>query len=246
MTISFIFGRISTQGDERMILLPMMQEMTYVGGHYKDPSNKKTKDYIYLQEENKILKFDVGFSYFEVLRILERYINYRDINDYTIITHKELEENNIPTGVLPYLGKFRLEGNFRRTNNYLAPKESDHLFLWLCEKLEERTLFSQDLECLYKTAKLAFEDGEEEQLQIIKDLIEKVGLAFIESYTVDYNELSNKINELENKGDKSKLNELKWIIETAKENKKYLKSLGLYDKFLERAGLNKQNQKIKL
>lgn len=228
-----------------MFLLPMMQEMEYDRGHYKNPNSKKAENYIYVQEGDKILKFNVGFPYFEVLKNLEKYINQKNIYDYTVITHKELEENNIPTSVLSYLGKFRLEGNFRRTDNYLAPKDYDHLFMWLCEKSEERNLFSNDLKNIYKMTKLAFEDGEYEYQETMKDIVDSIEFSFIESYKVDYNQLSNKINELENSGNKKKLEKLEWIFRTAKENKKYLKYLGLHDMFLESAGINKQNQKVK-
>ena len=227
------------------MLLPLIQDIELSGEAPKRRANTNIKNYIYLQEGNKILKFYVDLSYWEILKILEKHINNKNINDYTIITQQEVEKNNIPFNVIPYLGNFRLEGNFRRTDNYLVPKDSDHLFLWLCEKIEERDLFNQDLECLYKIAKIAFEDGENEQLKTIKEITHSTTISFIERYTIDYNELANKINELKSKSDKSKLEKLEWIFKTAKENKKYLKSFGLYDKFIEVAGLTKQNQKVK-
>lgn len=227
-----------------MMLLPLIQDFEFISDESKNENKKKSiYNYIYLKQGNKLLKFDVWCSYSEILKILEKYTNEKPAADYRIMTHKEVIKNNIPFNVIPYLGKFRLQGNYMKTDNYLVPKEENYLFSWLCDRCDEITVVNRDLEILYNIAKLNYIDEDYETLKIIKRIIGTIKLNLVGSYTINSEQIEDVKKLIKEEKDNTKLQQLKWILKSSKENKKYIKAFGLEDKFLEVAVLNKQKVK---
>jgi len=222
------------------MVLPLLMDMETDGYSKTNEKESNIRDYIYLEDDGKILKYSVGFGWMDILKLLERYINNHNITDLYIVSEEQANKNYLPLNVIPYVGRFKLDGSFKKTNNYLAPKTS-RMLLWLCKKNKDQEVLSEDLNSLFILAKEAYTNHDKEKLSFMKDIVNNMKYSFIDG-NLDVKQIEELIKYEKNE---KKLAELKWILETSRLNKKYLRSFGLEDKFIEISTLHKQNQKVK-
>lgn len=252
LTWTFICVKILNQGSDDMFLLPFIME-------YEGPLNSKlvkekkenTKklnfyDYIYLMNGNELLKFKVELNHMDVVNALEDYINTQDQYKKVIMSEKEAQKTNIPLKFFYYLGKYKLENNKLKTKNYLVPKQT--IFLeYLTEKYKDEVVSHEDLCNLSELKEDAIEYEEDIELKLIDGLFDNIDIELVDKYVITESEIDNTIINIENLLDNEEaavvLHKLKWMLESANDNKNNIATLGLQEKF--NSAIEKEKVKIK-
>ena len=197
--------------------------------------------------DNELLKFKVELDHMDVVDVLEKYIDAQKSFDNVILSEKDAKESGVPLKFLYYLGKYRLEDNFIKTKNYLAPKQT--LFLQLItQKYTDNIVDSKDL---YNLSKVMFEtivEEDDDTKKLISDLFINANVELIEKIELAEEELNSTINNVRtllnnNRQCQDVLSKLKCILDNSKLNKDYIINLGLQSKF--NSVIKKEKQKVK-
>lgn len=239
-----------------MLLLPFIMEHQDIESpiNFNSFSEKKEftrklnfYDYIYLMNDNELLKYKVELDHMDVVNVLEKYIDNKKSFDNVILSEKEAKESGVPLKFLYYLGKYRLEDKFIKTKNYLAPRQT--LFLnVITEKYKDNIVGSKDL---YNLSKVMFEtiiEEDDDTKKLISDLFINADVELIEKLELDEKGFNSTINNIRillnnNRQCQDVLSKLRCILDNSKLNKDYIISLGLQSKFS--SAIKKEKQKVK-
>ena len=169
--------------------------------------------------DNKICKFKITF-------------NDMDVYLFEVVDEDSLENKAIAKKFFPYLGKFRLEGRFKSTNNYFAPSKQSELLSLLFSMYKTNILNEKDFEYIAKLYTLSDNDN---ILNFIKKMFSKANIKLIGECALE--ELNTHLNFLEIKFSEIRFSDtyisLKRILESSKENRESINKLGLNDYFIE-------------
>jgi len=234
------------------MFLPFIME--YEGPPNSKPIETRVKtirtfelfDYIYLFNENELMKFKVELNHMDIVDALEKYINTQNLCRKEIMSEKDAKKTKIPLKFLYYLGKYRLENNILKTKNYLVPKQTEFLNL-LTEKYEEEVVVRTDLYILFKAKNNAIEDEDDFKLRLIDGLFDNINIEFVDKYVITEKEIDNTIINIRTllgtKYADDVLRKLRWMLESTIDNKRYITALGLQEKFDK--AMNKDKVKVK-
>ena len=213
------------------MILDFIQDLEYGGGVPK----YRIDDTIYLENENEILSFRLKFNHMDIREIILDYI--QGVNIYYL---KPLDDNSIESeyktsvSIFPFIGKFKLEGNFKKTNNYLVPPNTELLRklieFYSCDNNYSNLISHHDLISLNSLYKLSKEQNNTLEESTLKNLFSKIHVQLVER--LDKTLLENMINS-NNMINKSEYKEMKFILISAKENKQIFEELGLNTKIEE-------------
>ena len=201
--------------------------------------NNNIYDYIFIENNGELLKYKITIDHVAIFNTLDKYINEIPYDNIQIVKEKDVKKWGLPTSWFRYVGKFQLGENLLPTNNYLFPPQK-LLFRVLTDKYKNELVTTQDLYNLSSCYKNKY----------LKDLFRNIKIELIEKYKFNQS-LEEQINIIENLVGKKtnsidSLQNLKWILETSKKNKKYIKLLNLTDSFYEsKRAYIKEKQKIK-
>lgn len=232
-----------------MFLLPIIQDMEIWVESDNESKRKNFYDYIYLISGNELLKFEIELDHMDVVNVLEQYLDSQRTFDKVIKSEKELKGTKIPLKFLYYLGKYTLEDNLFKTNNYLAPKQTPFLEL-ITEKYWDGKVDPTDLDNLSCIKIDAECDEDATTIKLISDLFEKANVELIERFEMNKDELIctiSNIRTLLNNSRESQdvLSKLRWILEKSKSNMEYITKLGIKDKFNKAIIEEIERQKVK-
>lgn len=211
--------------------------------------NLKNKEYIYVQKDNQLLKFFVKTEHMNITDTLEQYLNNSSLYNFEVLSEKDIKDK-FPLKLVRSVGKYKLEGNLLKTNNYLVPPVTE-LTNILNEKYKENNSFvtfsSKDLHKL-NLIKEAFRlDERIFELQLIENLLSSFEVELKGIYDISEKELETYIDNITKligfDENKTTLSKLRWILVSASHNEEYITGLGIEDKFDKT--INKGNQKVK-
>lgn len=236
-----------------MFLLPAIMEFSGPPNSKPIEENKEnTKklnfyDYIYLMNENELLKFKVELNHMDVVNVLEKYIDSQKQFDMCILNEKDAKATKIPLKFLYYLGNYRLNNYLVKTKNYLVPEQTKFLNI-ITEKYKDSIIVSRDLNKLNNIMFDAQCDEDDVTQNLIDLLFDSVNVELVERFEMNLGELENTINNIRTLLQNSRecqlvLSQLKYILEESKTNKEYITKLGLEYKF--NKAIEKQKQKVK-
>ena len=232
-----------------MLLLPIIMEYSSIEMQDKEENIRKLNfyDYIYLTNGNELLKFKVELDHMDVVNVLEKYIDNQKSFDNVILSEKAAKETKVPLNFLYYLGKYKLENNIIKTKNYLAPKQTEFLEI-ITKKYSDSIVDSTDLNNLNEIMFDAKYYEEVATIELVYQLFDHVNVELVESFQIDTKELVKTIDNIRSLLKNSRecqlvLSNLKFILENAKANKKYIAKLGLLDKFT--SVIEEKKQKVK-
>ena len=236
------------------MFIPMIPFMEMETGYinFDDYYKKKVKineSFIYLEKDGKILKFKVTPDPGVVIYAIRKYIDEQKQEKLEILNKKEILKREVPLQFYQYLGKFRLEQNILKTKNYLVPEKSPMLEL-LGNKYKDNIVTNKTLKRLEQIKIDAMVDENILDLKIIDLLLENLNIYLSSEYNTNRRQLNDCIDNVDKLlySDKEVmyvLKRLKFILETSKENKKYINKLGLKDKFDEAFKRDNEKQKVK-
>ena len=185
----------------------------------------------------------------DVVNVLEKYIDSQKTFDKVIMSEKSLKNTKIPLKFLYYLGKYTLEDNLFKTNNYLVPKQTPFLDV-ITEKYWDGIVDTTDLynlNCIMIDAQC---DEDVATINLISDLFKSANVELVESFEMNIEEVENTINNirtlLQNSTEcQNVLKKLDWILKKSKSNIEYITKLGLKDKFNDAIMQERERQKVK-
>lgn len=238
-----------------MFLLPFIMEHTmppnakYVQDEEESTRKLNFYDYIYLMNENELLKFKIELDHMDVVNVLEKYIDSQSTFDKVILSEKDLEGTKIPLKFLYPLGNYRLENNLFKTKNYLVPKRTEFLDI-ITEKYWDGMVDSTDLYNLNSILPDAVCDEDDVTKKLISDLFNSANVELVESFEMNIDEVENTINNIRTLLNNSTecqnvLKKLDWILKKSKFNMEYITKLGLKDKFNNAITQERERQKVK-
>lgn len=212
----------------------------------------KLEDYIYLYENETLFKFRVQLEHMDVVDALEKYINNRPQWDYDILSKKQvLKQTDIPIKFFRSLGKYRLENNLIKTENYLVPKKTTFLCI-LGNLYNDSILTRAYLSYLGGIKSEANITDDVLQNEIINELFQNIKIDLIKKYSITTDELKNTIDNIRKLDSSSNpeiydtLTTFKRILTSIEENEKNITNLNLKSKFNELIVKDKEKEKQKI
>lgn len=245
------------------MFVPLIPLMEFESGGYestyrkKQKQNDKSNKYIYLLNDDKILKLLVYVNPALVRKLFEKLIDNMDEKQFKIVDRKTMYKLNLLM-LMPYVGKYKLENRVIKTENFKVPFAMDDncSFLYLLNSIYDNiSLTREDIIDLYhykvkyidKFCFTSLKNLPDKQTricaEIIKELLANLNIQIIEEY--DKNKLSQSleyidfITTMENLNIKETLIKLKEILTEAEVNKTF------FDSLMIKVKLEDKNEKTK-
>lgn len=94
-----------------------------IGGEYLD--KVLSYNFIYIRHDNEILNFKITINNMDVVDAIEDYIKTADTYSFKVMSEEHVKLlYKLRPSFFPNLGKFRLDNNIRKTNNYFVPEKT--------------------------------------------------------------------------------------------------------------------------
>lgn len=226
------------------MLLPLLMEIETDGAMQKKEatSEMNIKDYIYIEKNGEILRLKVTFDHMSIVDALEKYIANCNTFNFEVQSEEQAKRNyDLSTKYFPYLGKFRLEDSFFKTDNYYVPEKTE-LLKFLINAYNAKTVTQNLLKDLCVCCEDALSDKEITHQEILDNMILKMSVEVEDSYTMDEIDTTiNFVNKFQNEvGLNTTLRKIKWILNQTKDNGKFISELGLQNKIEEAVNTKKK------
>ena len=199
--------------------------------------------------DNEIYKFKITTNPQDIDYLIEEYINGLDIYIFESTDANSLDNNEkeLVEKFFPYLGKFRLNGRFKSTNNYFYPIGGNEMVNVLFSMYKTNILKESDFKYMEKLYSLSKDSS---ILSFIKKIFSVANIELTGKCTVD--ELNNHLNYLERFFSDIRLSyaydtyiSMKNLLESSKENREKINNLGLNEYFMEAINNKKENESEK-
>ena len=196
-----------------------------IGGEYIDKI--LFYNFIYIRQDNEILNFKITINHMDVVDAIEDYIKTADTYSFKVMSEEHVKLlYKLRPSFFPNIGKFRLDNNTKKTNNYFVPEKKPLLEELI--DLYNNGVYLGTLNNLNSIKNELIKKNNKTQLLILNKLCSKFSLELVEKYNIEALEKTlNYSNNLINKED---LNKMKWILKTSKENEVIFNTLGLNKK----------------
>ena len=207
------------------MLLNFIQDIE-IGGDYLDKT--LYNNFIYIRYKNEILNLKITINHMDVVDAIEDYIKTADTYNFKVMSeeHVKLLYKMRPS-FFPSIGKFRLDNNIKKTNNYFVPDKTP-LLEELIDLYNDNLVYLGTLNHLNSIKNELVKKKNRIQLLILRELCSKFSLELVEKYNIEA--LEKTLNYSNNLINISDLNKMKWILKTSKENEEIFSSLDLYKK----------------
>lgn len=209
------------------MLLNFIQDIE-IGGDYLDKA--LYNNFIYIRYNNEILNFKITINHMDVVDAIEDYIKTADTYNFKVMSEEHVKLlYKLRPSFFPSIGKFRLDNNIKKTNNYFVPDKTP-LLEELIDLYNDNLVYLGTLNHLNSIKNELVKKKNRIQLLILRELCSKFSLELVEKYNIEVLEkILNCSNNLININD---LNKMNWILKSSKKNEAIFKSLGL-DKKIE-------------
>lgn len=193
--------------------------------------NDHKNETIFIENDNYIYEIKITFKHMDIVNAIEKYIGM--INTYTFEVKSEdsIVNKGMSKKYFPYVGKFRLNGNLKATNNYFVPIHNELLnVLFLTHKND--TLIENSLR--YIDAVYVSYDSNGNILEYLKNFLKKMQIEILNKYSVE--ELNCSLNGLMKIGNteiRKTYSTIKQLLEDSIKNKEIINRLELNDKFID-------------
>lgn len=196
-----------------------------IGGDHTDEDS--FYHFICIQRYNEILKFKITINHMDVVDAIEDYIKTEDTYNFRVMCEEHVKLlYKIKPSFFPFVGKYRLENDIKKTNNYFVPEKKPLLEELI--DLYNNGVYLDTLNNLNSIKNELKKNNNKTQLLILENLCSKFSLELVEKYNVEALEKTlNHSNNLINKDD---LNKMKWILKTSQENEAIFNNLNLNKK----------------
>lgn len=219
---------------------------------FEGKRNKKD-EFIYLDTNKRILKYTTSLNHMAIANAIESCMANVSVYDYKMTDKKHAELSSVPLKFLPKLGKFKLNDNVFKTQNYLVPRST--AVLKFLNKLHKNcingvcTLTRYDFNKLYELVLESFNNRNYVEADIIIDLCNQLNIELVGEYDLNKEEISKAKKTVEdltfNNETFQTLSELSIIMNSLNTSLNQICKLGLEKKFIEAARIKKQAQKVK-
>ena len=199
-----------------------------------DLEGQKSKN-IFVEANGKLYEYEIRFNHMNVVDAIESYVKNETIYNFTLVNENQAKIMGTPIKFLPYMGEFKLEGSYKKTNNYLTPIVTCFLN-FLNNKYKDNIITSDDIKILYELKKMYEKDLRTNELEILENLCHGIRVSLINTY--DFNEdIGKKIllgfeNIGTNEEFKIVLQKMLELITVSTVNNEYIKGLNLTDELL--------------
>ncbi len=243
------------------MLMPLLMDITT--DDYKTVQKLGFFDHVYLNTGKKILKFKLEIDdHMAVVDALESCINNTNINDFAFVSKKEAKEIwSWQIKFLPYVGNYRLPGNYKKTDNYAIPVMTTLMSLLRNMNFD----FNTEGYCvvtgeqLLQLADIIVDSEDNRNSLIIDNLLKHLKVTLVSEYDADIESLINNINNVSGLlngyygGGRDELygfgydakSFLKYVLNQSQTNIENIKMLCIQDKFINAVKENKEKQKVK-
>ena len=194
-----------------------------IGGEYIDKI--LFYNFIYIRQDNEILNFKITINHMDVVDAIEDYIKTADTYSFKVMSEEHVKLlYKLRPSFFPSIGKFRLDNNIKKTNNYFVPDKTP-LLEELIDLYNDNLVYLGTLNHLNSIKNELVKKKNRIQLLILRELCSKFSLELVEKYNIEA--LEKTLNYSNNLINISDLNKMKWILKTSKENEEIFSSLGL-------------------
>lgn len=217
------------------MILPIMDFMIE-GPIPTKKSPARYENYIYLLEEDKILKLAITIDKEVIKCNMLKLKNYLSVDKFEIVDEEAMNNFKFPIE-MDFVGKYKLNKK-RKTNNYKIPKEQcfeNDLFYYLNSMYSKVSLTSTDLSILYIEKDYCISEPKEKLsivwLSAIEDIVSNLNIEIIDEY--EYTKLSESLDYIEKIRNKEglwstiNLTKIKSILGDAKGNTNIFLALNL-------------------
>lgn len=235
------------------MLMPLLMDITT--DDYKSVQKLGFFDYVYLNTGKKILKFKLEIDdHMAVVDALESCINNTNINDFAFVSKKEAKEIwDWQIKFLPYVGNYRLPGNYKKTDNYAIPVMTTLMSLLRNMNFDfnKKGYCIVSFENLRSFVDVIIHSEDNRNSLIIDKLLNHLKVTLVGEYDANVKLLVNDINNI-----KGLLNGyydcgsyvhriLEYVLKHSEMSIGNIKMLCIQDKFISAVKENKEKQKVK-
>ncbi len=222
----------------------------YIGEDFSSkPTPKKyfEDDYVYYKNDNEILKLRLHFNHMDIVDLIEEYVKNDDVYDFEVLSEYSVKKKyNIGVNFFPFVGKYRIEGNLKKTNNYFVPKLTELLALLINLYNNSNNLITyNNFEKLYSVyINMKNKDINSNDINLLRSLLSKVYIVLEERLDVDVlsKQLDTTTKFIKNT-DLELYKKIKYLLESAIDNENKFTELGIDFNVKEGLGLSKDNVK---
>jgi hypothetical protein len=195
---------------------------------------EQPKETMFIENDGYVYEVKMTFNHMDVVNVIEQYISLISVYDFEVLSKQDIEKEGMHTKFFPKVGKFRLEGNIKTTDNYFVPEEIRILRILF-------SIYKKDVLTQSCFNNLDFYFTILDQLKnptlskVIVDFLNKMDIQILNKYSLE--ELNYSVESLV----KVKLDfqiakafsTVKDLLEMSKVNRERINRLGLNNKFID-------------
>lgn len=197
----------------------------------KIEKDKKTS--IFVENDGWIYELKMTFDHMDIVNAIEEHISDINIYNFEVKSEDMILEEGMIKKFFPYVGKFKIDGSRKVTNNYFVPIYSELLnILFLLYK--DAVLLENSFSYIDRLYTIGTQANAPRTTEFIKRFLEKMEIEILNKYSIE--ELSYSLDCLIKIDDieiSKTFSSLKQLLETSTKNKERINNLGLNDKFID-------------
>lgn len=194
---------------------------------------KDNKTSIFVENDGWIYELKMTFNHMDIVNSIEEYISDINIYNFEVKSEEMILEEGMVKKFFPYVGKFKIDGSRKVTNNYFVPSYSELLnILFLLYK--DPVLLENSFDYIDTLYTLGTQANAPKTTEFIKRFLEKMDIEILKQYSVE--ELSYSLDCLIKIDDieiSKTYSSLKQLLEVSTKNMERINRLGLNDKFID-------------
>ena len=197
----------------------------------KIEKDKKTS--IFVENDGWIYELKMTFNHMDIVNAIEEHICDINIYNFEVKSEEMILNEGMIKKFFPYVGKFKIDGSRKVTNNYFVPSYSELLnILFLLYK--DAVLLENSFRYIDRLYTLGTQTNAPRTTEFIKRFVEKMEIEILNKYSVE--ELSYSLDcliKIDNIEISKAFSSLKQLLEVSNKNKERINNLGLNDKFID-------------
>jgi len=200
----------------------------------KMEKQKKSKtEGIFIEYDGSIYELKMTFNHMDIVNAIEEHIGEISIYNFEVKSEEKILEEGMIKKFFPYVGKFKIDGSRKVTNNYFVPVYSELLnILFLLYK--DAVLLENSFSYIDRLYTIGTQANAPRTTEFIKRFLKKMEIEILNKYSIE--ELSYSLDCLIKIDDieiSKTFSSLKQLLETSTKNKERINNLGLNDKFID-------------
>lgn len=194
---------------------------------------EQPKKTIFIENDNFVYEVKFTFNHMDIVNAIEEYISDINVYNFEVKSEEMILEEGMVKKFFPYVGKFKIDGSRKVTNNYFVPICSELLNI-LFLLYNDAVLLENSFSYIDRLYTLGIQTEASKTTEFIKKFLSNMQIDIVNKYSVE--ELSYSLDcliKIEGIEISKTYSSLKQLLEASNINKERINRLGLNDKFID-------------